>query len=427
MRCADEDNIISGKELLTKDGCSEHKGMDACEKHRNSGEKKAYEAFYLDDKRMFQIANSFGSSLQMALDGVKAQNNMFIDTHVRIPRGITQQGADEEKTVFVVDVGGTYLKTCLIRMHMSGEYSFAKDVEQYAIPKMGAKDTSIWKWIADIIKEYLGECRLNEYVGAMTFSYAMAHESIGSGTVISCGKNFPFSKSDVVGCNPITAINNACKSAGLRVTFRTLLNDTTATALASLIKAEDTILGIVLGTGTNGAVVVPDSEHDGLKIIDTEWGSYEHEAISTTEFDREIMDEMRAQGINFNNLDVMIGGYKFVELVRRTCLAMGIRDYGDIQLEDLQGLLKRSISAGHELSAQERVVVRCMKAIKTRTSSILASLVLGIVKTLKRNGMCTKKVTRLLALEGISRDMVEWDFIAEASLVGSAYSIFLAR
>lgn len=416
---------------------------------RDTAERRAYEVFYLDDKSKVEIASSFESSLQRALSEGQAVNNMFIETHVKVPCDAGQNAADTERTTLVVDIGGTYLKICLIRMKMSGAYSFVKSVKRYAIPKAGVKEMSMWKWVAGIIRLYLGEHKLNVYDGAMTLSYAVSHDSISTGTVLSCGKNFPFRESDFVECNPIAAINSACKCVGLKVTFRALLNDATATALASLIRDRGTILGIVLGTGTNGAVVVPDTEHSCLKIVNTEWGSYEHCAINTTQFDVEIMDEMRSKSIRFNNLDVLIGGYKFVELVQRVCMAMGIRVNGDFRLKDLQRLLERSRAADQGLSAQEQSVVLCVEAIKARTTSILASLVLGVVKTRMRSEMhmararvclngsvfeseydrnnIKKEVEHLLALENIGKDVVEWDFIAEASLVGCAYAPFLVE
>lgn len=456
MQC-DEEKTLLVRSKATKNtslcGNAEsstcHAGVGVINSTGDITKTKPYEAFYLDDRSKIEIANSFGSSLQRALDEGQAQNSMFIETYVRVPCGVGKEAADTEKTTLVVDIGGTYLKICLIRMNRSGAYRFVKDVKNYAIPKAGVKEMSIWEWAADVIKLYLGEYRFNVYDGAMTLSYAVSHNSISTGTVISCGKNFPFRESDFVGCNPIDAINDACKYVGLCVTFKALLNDATATALASLIKEKDTILGIVLGTGTNGAVVIPDTEHCCQKIINTEWGSYEHCAISTTQFDREIMDEMRSRDIKFNNLDALVGGYKFVELVHRTCMAMGIRGNGDFRLKNLQELLERSRSACSELSAQERDVVHCVEAIKARTTSILASLVLGVVKMRIRNGILTKKarvclngsifeseydrtnirkeVAHLLALEDICKDAVEWDFIAEASLVGCAYIPFLVK
>lgn len=456
MQCDDDEKALKHSKATKTTGLWEntdssirHASEDTASSTGDIMRRNPYEAFYLEDRCKIKIANSFECSLQKALEEGQAQNSMFIETHVRVPYGIGPKATDTEKTTLVVDVGGTYLKICLIQMCKSGSYSFVKDVEHYSIPNAGVEKMSMWKWVSDIIKLYLGEHVLSVYDGAMTLSYAVSHDSISTGTVISCGKNFPFRESDFVGCNPIAAINNACKCAGLRVTFRALLNDATATALASLIRSKDTILGIVLGTGTNGAVIVHDTEHSSQKIINTEWGSYEHCAINITQFDREIMDEMKANGIKFNNLDALIGGYKFVELVRRTCMAMGIKENGDFKLEYLQELLEKSRSTNQRLSAEEQNVVLCIEAIKTRTASILASLVLGVVKMRIRNGMPMKKacvclngsvfeseydrsiiakeVAHLLALENINKDVVVWDFIAEASLVGCAYASFLVE
>ncbi|RVD90483.1 hypothetical protein TUBRATIS_30830 [Tubulinosema ratisbonensis] len=389
--------------------------------------------FNYSKEEMIELADAWCNEIL-----TKPNKNMFLETHVNLPKENIY--TIDKKELVIVDIGGSFLKICVIRVCLTGDFEYILPVERYSMKEYSHSNTSIWVWIANLLKKTLTILPKKEYLGSLTISYPVNHTSLNSGVILDCGKNFPFDKNTFIGADPVKSINKACFTKNVPISFKSIMNDATATALASYFTDKCTVLGIVLGTGTNGAIIVDKGDHK--TIINSEWASFSHPSIKLTVFDEIICNNMSENEVYYNLLDVLLGGYKLVEICRLFCKYKGCSNSNSITLETmLIALFKDS----EDRTKREEVIAKCFYEIKLRTYQILASLILGTLKALNLerkhvsvclNGsifehsedriMLHEEFVKLCVNDGQESNYeVKWSFIPDGSLVGCAFSTFL--
>lgn len=382
---------------------------------------------------------------------------MFLNTHVLLkPCNLNKH---EAKTILTVDIGGSFLKINTFRVE-NGSLTPGKD-EKY--PLSGEPDftnQSIFEFTAKRIENYIIK-NLDDYAFdsdgpsvsdkngsnsssnidnnerktanipiALTFSHPMIHNSISSAKIISFNKNFQFRHEKEI--DPGLRLNEelsklkiTTKKYNLKLEVKVLLNDTTATTATGYQKEcnfsqnNNLIIGIVLGTGTNGAY----TDFTNNVIINTEWASLDKNIFKLTKYDVEVMNEVlgKAKNVNFlsnirdginknaiynklvkpvkdklsniipqnikanikdkmgidlphnyNCLDCLCGGYKFVDLVNKAIL-------GELNITeklDLNEIIR--IQDSRDRNEKEDEINKIILSLKRRTSAIVSSLVWGI-------------------------------------------------
>ncbi|KAG0440320.1 Hexokinase-7 [Dictyocoela muelleri] len=400
-------------------------------------------------------------------------NNMFINTHVPLkPCNLENH---ENKIILAVDIGGSFLKINIFKVQNKNLIS-GKEQKHSLTSDDYFSDTSIFEFTAEKIKKYLENTddeSLQDFLNfdekyaqdisrgdekyttsieipiSLTFSHPVIHISLSSAKVISFNKNFKFKiEKDA---DPVARLNEELEKLEIyfikkyfklliKPEVKVLLNDTTATAATGYqneIKSKkhdqlsdnkfyenDLVIGIVLGTGTNGAY----TDIKNNVIINTEWASLDKNIFRLTKYDEKIRKEVLGEksGIHkltelgkilrnniifrrvensalfkafsnngllkkreekekekekepivkekYNCLDCLCGGYKFVDLVNKAIS-------GELNIHekfDLERIL-RITDNPQQNDEREKRINEIVSSIKRRTSSIISSLIFGIV------------------------------------------------
>lgn len=333
---------------------------------------------------------------------------MFLDTFI----GLQTPGARLENSVLVIDLGGSYLKLGLIR----SDYEFEIQVREIEIPRSaGTKEVDLFDWMVDNIKEYTG---VGFNIGAaLSFSYPVEIKSLSEGKVLAFTKQFPFKELQLMqegGINPVRILNERLGRQRLNIEVKMLMNDATATFLASHRLNEKCHIAIVLGTGTNAAFLDGHGE-----IINSEWGQFKIE-------NDELIEE-HEMCLPVYTIDYLCGGLGFRMLLNSMFAANKTDE------------LILSYYLKPELNEDEMVVIA---AIKKRIFIFLSVMTIALVKEQKEyvigiNGSglveykdrnmferCLKETYSLLY--GINID-VQLIYDPNASLIGLAHGLSILQ
>lgn len=144
-----------------------------------------------------------------------------------------------------------------------------------------------------------------------TFSFPMKQHSLSSAELITWTKSF--NCKDLVGQCPVQNLNDAIhrvwatkrqeEKNDLQVEVLVVLNDTTGTLVQAAAVDPKVKIGVILGTGTNGAYMenvdcvkhweIKPLEGEKTVLIDVEWGAFGDNGVLDfikTKYDREVDD-----------------------------------------------------------------------------------------------------------------------------------------
>lgn len=371
--------------------------------------------FKYEDKDLVNLYNAFKG---------KMKNNdnqiLFIDSFITFASDASRRLRED---MLAIDVGGTYLKICLYneklqRKHYLDMYKIKRSPE--------TKKICLFEWIVEKTKEYFQKFDYQivepELKAAITFSYPVKMTSVNKGKILGMSKDFPFKPMDLTNdIDPIEMLNKEYERQNIKVKAEILLNDTTATFLAAYRKEPRTSVGIVLGTGTNGAYMDKNN-----KLINTEWGQFDDPKIKKNEYDEKIRENLKNN--HFANLDCMIGGLKFQEIVK---LVMGECDVLSLLNEYYTNKNPR-----HDYSEYLEVIA----IIKQRTYDIIGTLVLaldnenkeeifigvngsGLERNLDQKSLkdAIIKISKVLCCGTVKN--VKMEYLQDASLLGAVYAL----
>lgn len=227
----------------------------------------------------------------------------ILDTHIKLEKGdVVYDGK-----IIAIDVGSSNLKIGYFDGIM-----FEKLIFEKMIPRDGSvKDIDMFLWIAKSIESWLDQNCMNKtdnYAIAMTFSYPVKLRSLSSGHILTFTKKFPFKLMDFekTYC-PGRLLDAELNKLSLNMSVKVILNDATAAFVALMQRNLSCNVGIVLGSGTNGAFVFNN------KLVNSEWGHFNSPKIRKNMFDRMIKFGLKNE--YYACIDCMIGGMKFMEML----------------------------------------------------------------------------------------------------------------
>ncbi|EPR78106.1 Hexokinase [Spraguea lophii 42_110] len=314
--------------------------------------------FSSEDK--LNLANAFKKIVD------KKTDNMFLDTCVTIK----ENKINKEFKALAIDVGGTYLKLGLFEIKNNNEIKALAQAERFKILKDGSlKDVDLFEWICEKTKKYLEDNNVSGCLkAAMCFSYPLLHKSLKDGIIMTLGKNFPF-KSLKSECNVSLELNKVFEKNNINVNVEAVINDVTATVTSSYRPGFDLYVGIVLGTGTNAGYI--KKEGDEHVVINCEWAVFDHPTLKKTTFDKKIEKLLKDKNnVHYNPLDVLIGGYKFVEIIN---LIMKEKNLKELNLNEI---LEIQNSEDKKYDETKKIIY----TVKKRNSVVIASLIFGIIE-----------------------------------------------
>ncbi|MGL4981427.1 MAG: hexokinase [Treponemataceae bacterium] len=178
--------------------------------------------------------------------------------------GLPPQEEPKNKSVIVIDAGGTNFRSCIVNFDKDGTPTIAH-LEKCAMPASEREYTreEFYSKIAqnlDHLKEVASA--LPEIRIGFCFSYAIKITSDGDGEVISFSKEIK--AKEVVGSLVGKSLSEALVKRGWKKPAKImLLNDTAAALLAGASTAQNgrkysSYIGLILGTGMNSAYIEPN-------------------------------------------------------------------------------------------------------------------------------------------------------------------------
>lgn len=256
------------------------------------------------------------------------QKNNFFDSLVDI-QALRKFNKNESKSTLVIDVGGTFLKIAFVKISPknSEKVEYEPEVEIFKFDykseqgKLPLEQQKWNDWVADIISEKVNKDMLTGVENAaLTFSYAMNQTSLDHATIHSIAKDWKFSKEPgFMDLDIVDSLNTSLRNRGLKITVNCILNDSIATYMKGIMKdREGAYIGFINGTGCNAAYEV---EKNGRSIlVNSEMAKTKISNKILTGVDQEVVKKLEDDNLSYNLLEVLIAGYKFLEIVKKEIL-----------------------------------------------------------------------------------------------------------
>lgn len=227
------------------------------------------------------VAESILDDMNRGLNGKKSDEDMIPTWCLPPEKAIT------DKTVIVIDAGGTNFRSCLVTFDKNGEASIS-ELEKTKMP--GVERELNKKEFFDQFAANLEHLKNKADSIGFCFSYPMQIQKDGDGVLIGFSKEVK--APEVVGCAIGKCLKEALVAHGWKEPKRvTLLNDTVAALLAGKAAAKvnqySSYIGFILGTGMNAAYiqpVIPSREGFSRQIVVCESGKTRNVVMS--DFDK---------------------------------------------------------------------------------------------------------------------------------------------
>lgn len=295
---------------------------------RNLMEQVSYyeKIFHLSPNKLREITKHFISELDKGLS--KDGGNIPM-----IPSWVMDYPTGKETGEFLaIDLGGTNLRVVLV--DLKGNHEFDTTQSKYKLPshlRTTSNYMELWDFVAECLKAFLDDQFPDgistSFPLGFTFSYPASQEKINEGFLQRWTKGFDIP--GVEGKDVVIMLQAAIKKLGIPIEVVSLINDTVGTLVASLYSDANTKMGVIFGTGINGAYYdvvssvgklkgrLPDDiTADSPIVINCEYGSFdnEHLVLPRTKYDILIDEESPRPGQQA--FEKMTSGYYLGELLR---------------------------------------------------------------------------------------------------------------
>lgn len=293
--------------------------------------EKLEETLTVSGDKLKEITEVFISELDKGLS-VKGGNVPMI------PGWVMDYPTGKEKGDYLaIDLGGTNLRVVLVKL--TGDRKFDTTQSKYPLPATmrTAKAHELFEFIAECLREFVEEefpngCKEPLPLG-FTFSYPASQSRINEGVLQRWTKGFDID--GVEGHDVVPMLQEAIKDHHVPIDVVALINDTTGTLVASAYTDPETKMGLIYGTGCNGAYYdtcgdIPklsgklpeDVTSETPMAINCEYGSFdnEHVALPRTKYDIQIDEESPRPGQQA--FEKMISGYYLGEVLRLILLEL---------------------------------------------------------------------------------------------------------
>ncbi|KAI3405948.1 GLK1 [Candida oxycetoniae] len=390
--------------------------------------------FYLDDDFLIKASDFFEKSMKQGLAASKPSKECM----PMIPTYVTSLPTGKEKGLYLAaDLGGTNFRVCSV--DLKGDHTFDLKQSKYKIPSElmhGKKADELFHYLATKINDFLCEHHqeTTQKNGktlklGFTFSFPVEQTALDKGTLLRWTKSFDIP--DTVGRDVVQLLQANLTVLEANVKVVALANDTVGTLLSRAYANNpeythaNTVIGLILGTGTNGAYYATIDDIPKLKgvpegtkgmVINTEWGSFDNtlEILPDTIFDQIVDSEttnkgyhmfekrvsglflgeilrvalldMFEKGLIFQDLYKARGGSLPHRLVEPWLLDSEVLSY--IQIDDSTNLKMSELILQNTLrlptNEDERIVIqRLTRAISKRASQLAAIPIASIVRVVK--------------------------------------------
>ncbi|KAJ1927389.1 hypothetical protein IWQ60_002976 [Tieghemiomyces parasiticus] len=273
-------------------------------------------------------------------------------TLAMLPSYIVGSATGNEKgRCLALDLGGTNFRVCeVLLLGQPGQYTMQQ--KKFKIPHTLkiAPATQLFSFIADGIHSFLEEFATpEERQGAscsaislgFTFSFPVVQRALNYGELLQWNKGF--TNPGAVGKDVVGLLQDALHTRGIEVTVTALLNDTVGALMACSYHYPNTVMGAILGTGSNTAymermsritkfdplAVTPGASApkrqvcgEDEMVINMEWGAFDNEGdvIPYNRYDR--MLDVNSTNPGCQMFEKRISGLYLGEIFRLAILDM---------------------------------------------------------------------------------------------------------
>ncbi|EPS65982.1 hypothetical protein M569_08795, partial [Genlisea aurea] len=275
--------------------------------------------------RLRQVVDAMAVEMHAGLASDGGSKLKMLVTYV-----YTLPSGKEEGIYYGLDLGSSN-NVRVVRIGLTGEKNepFPSVYEQTVPESLLTSSTEeLFDFVAGVLKEVVeGEDDDDDddhgrELG-FTFSFPLMQTSSLSGNLIKWAKGFAVD--DAVGKDISRCLEEAMTRKGLlHMRVAALINDTVGTLALSHYHDEDTIAGVILGTGTNACYLERTDaiiKSQGLLttgemvVVNMEWGNFWSSHLPRTGYDFEL-------DANDQGFEKLISGMYLGDIVRRVVLRM---------------------------------------------------------------------------------------------------------
>lgn len=282
-----------------------------------------------------------------------------------------------EKKILAIHFSGYYLNFGLYSLE-NGEIA---TIKKKNLKKPLKTELTDFNWIATEVDKFLDDRDREECIMAgLALPYQMLLDSLSSGIALAVGpKNdltWPHHK-----VSPLEDMAFFFEQKNLNIKPCVLANEAVAALMSVDSEVNEHRIGITLGTGTNAAYL---KKQDGeeTEAINLHWACLDPKIFRRNIFDKdiEVYSTLGALENETFALDRCIGEMGLAQLFRETLVYKNPKWQSVWPLVDLD-----YISRVTQMADESSKDYKLLKAIKTRSGRILASLITGQLKTMDIN------------------------------------------
>ncbi|THH31730.1 hypothetical protein EUX98_g2462 [Antrodiella citrinella] len=288
--------------------------------------RKLEAMFTITPQRMRMIVEAFKDTLEAGLQK-PAQVVPMIPTYV-----FGWPTATETGEYLAVDLGGTNLRVCLVRLTGGGKFEITQSKYRLTEEQKQEDGQKLFDFCGECLKVFIdvnienGEITKGKILPlGFTFSYPCSQDRIDHGELIRWTKGFGAPNTE--GRDVVTMFRKSLALHGVPAEIVALTCDTTGTLIASHYVNPATKIACIFGTGCNAAYMervgdIPKIAHLGIDpdaqiAINCEWGafdSFEHEHLPRTKYD--IMIDESSNKPGEQAFEKLISGRYLGEILR---------------------------------------------------------------------------------------------------------------
>lgn len=276
-------------------------------------------------KKLKEVTDHFITELDKGLSKKGGNIPMIPGWVMDFPTG------KEKGDYLAIDLGGTNLRVVLVKL--DGNRSFETIQSKFELPQGMRTSTAdeLFDFIAKCLKKFVEEqykdgCSEPLPLG-FTFSYPASQTSIDTGVLQRWTKGFDID--GVEGEDVVPMLQRAIKDVHVPINVVALINDTTGTLVASMYTDPETKMGLIFGTGCNGAYydvikdipklegrIPSDVDQDSPMAINCEYGAFDNELVVLPRTKYDVIIDKESPRPGQQSFEKMIAGYYLGEVLR---------------------------------------------------------------------------------------------------------------
>ncbi|CAH1757307.1 3733_t:CDS:2 [Entrophospora sp. SA101] len=273
----------------------------------------------LDGPAVEKIMDGFLSAFN---NGLTTNHFTMIPSYVsRLPTGI------EVGTYLALELSDTYLRAAVVTLIGLGKTDIEHKQHEIPAELKNGNVGDLFDWVALNVKELLNdvgyELETKDLYAGINFGFPIKQTAINRCIAMPIGNGLNLM--GLEGHNIVELLQAAFVRKNVKVNVTAIANDTVGTLVANAYSDQNTIISVVLGTGTNAACICTTSSITKAKfpsnapdcmIMNTEWNLMGIEFLPFIKYDR-ILD-LQSPFPKLKSFEKMVSGFYLGELVRLT-------------------------------------------------------------------------------------------------------------